>query len=167
MKLFRGIVLILLINYRSRQHHFKSNSKFMKNWKRWIAKTHILSARLRLVLWTVTRYMSRLTGGGEHSTTGVVTTVGISSQWGGAMPVVTLYSPQDIKVGHYSDRGREGLWGFLWWAPSAVQRKDHNGVSSGWSSIWLGSNTGPSSTQYEQVPNLFGIWPFWLTKFFG
>ena len=103
MKLFRGIVLILLINYRSPQHHFKSNSKFMKNWKRWIAKTHILSARLRLVLWTVTRYMSRLTGGGERSTTGVVTTVGISSQWGGAMPVVTLYSPQDIKVGHYGD----------------------------------------------------------------
>ena len=28
-----------------------------------------------------------------------------------------------------------GLWGFLWWAPSA-KRKDHHGVSSGWSSIW-------------------------------
>ena len=29
-----------------------------------------------------------------------------------------------------------GLWGFLWWAPS-TNRKDHHGVSSGWSSIYI------------------------------
>ena len=45
--------------------------------------------------------------------------------------------------------GWVGLWGFLWWAPSA-KRKDHHGVSSGWSSVWHSSNTGLSSTQYEQ-----------------
>ena len=44
-----------------------------------------------------------------------------------------------------------GLWGFLWWAPSA-KRKDHHGVSSGWSSVLHRSNTGLSSTQYEQIP---------------
>ena len=48
--------------------------------------------------------------------------------------------------------GWVGLWGFLWWAPSA-KRKDHHGVSSGWSSVWHRSNTGLSSTQYEQIPN--------------
>ena len=57
------------------------------------------------------------------------------------------------------------LWGFLWWAPSA-KRKDHHGVSSGWSNVWHRSNTGLSSTQYEQIPILLGIWPFWLTPFF-
>ena len=46
--------------------------------------------------------------------------------------------------------GWMGLWGFLWWAPSA-NRKDHHGVSSGWSSVWHRSNTGLSSTQYEQI----------------
>ena len=61
--------------------------------------------------------------------------------------------------------GWVGLWGFLWWAPSA-KRKDHHGVSSGWSSVWHHSNTGLSSTQYEQIPIILGIWPFWLTPFF-
>ena len=62
-------------------------------------------------------------------------------------------------------RGWVGLWGFLWWAPSA-KRKDHHGVSSGWSSVWHRSNTGLSSTQYEQIPIIPGVWPFWLTPFF-
>ena len=61
--------------------------------------------------------------------------------------------------------GWVGLWGFLWWAPSA-KRKDHHGVSSGWSSVWHCSNTGLSSTQYEQIPIILGVWPFWLTPFF-
>ena len=59
-----------------------------------------------------------------------------------------------------------GLWGFLWWAPSA-KRKDHHGVSSGWSSVWHRSNTGLSCTQYEQTPIILGVWPFWLTLFFS
>ena len=61
--------------------------------------------------------------------------------------------------------GWVGLWAFLWWAPSA-ERKDHHGVSSGWSSVWHRSNTGLSSTQYEQIPIILGVWPFWLTPFF-
>ena len=28
------------------------------------------------------------------------------------------------------------------------------------------SNTGLSSTQYEQIPIILGVWPFWLTPFF-
>ena len=58
-----------------------------------------------------------------------------------------------------------GLWGFLWWAPSA-KRKDYHGVSSGWSSTWFHSNTGLSSTQYEQIPIIFEVRPFGLTPFF-
>ena len=61
--------------------------------------------------------------------------------------------------------GWVGLWGFLWWAPSA-KRKDHHGVSSGWSSTWFHSNTGLTGTQYEQIPIIFGVWTFWLTVFF-
>ena len=61
--------------------------------------------------------------------------------------------------------GWVGLWGLLWWAPSA-KRKDHHGVSSGCSSVWHSSNTGLSSTQYEQIPIILGVWPFWLTPFF-
>ena len=30
----------------------------------------------------------------------------------------------------------------------------------------LHSNTGLSSTQYEQIPITFGVWPFWLNPFF-
>ena len=45
------------------------------------------------------------------------------------------------------------------------QGKDHHGVSSGWSSVWHRSNTGLSSTQYEQIPIILGVWPFWLTPF--
>ena len=67
--------------------------------------------------------------------------------------------------GLVAGRGWVGLWGFLWWAPSA-KRKDHHGVSSGWSSVWHRSNTGLSSTQYEQIPIILGVWPFWLTPFF-
>ena len=37
--------------------------------------------------------------------------------------------------------GWVGLWGFLWWAPSA-KKKDHQVVSSGWSSVWHRPNTG-------------------------
>ena len=69
------------------------------------------------------------------------------------------------QIWHPCLRGWVGLWGFLWWAPSA-KRKDHHGVSSGWSSVWHRSNTGPSSTQYEQIPIILGVWPFWLTPFF-
>ena len=61
--------------------------------------------------------------------------------------------------------GWVGLWGFLWWAPSA-KRKDHYGVSSGLSSVLHRSNTGLSRTQYEQIPIILGVWPFWLTPFF-
>ena len=64
-----------------------------------------------------------------------------------------------------NDGGWVGLWGFLWWAPSA-KGKDHHGVSSGWSSVWHRSNTGLSSTQYEQILIILGFWPFWLTPFF-
>ena len=58
-----------------------------------------------------------------------------------------------------------GLWGFLWQATSA-KRKDHHGVSSGWNSVWHRSNTGLSNTQYELIPIILGVWPFWLTPFF-
>ena len=44
--------------------------------------------------------------------------------------------------------------------------KDHHGVSSGWSCTWFHSKTGLPSTQYEQMPIIFGVWPFWLTPFF-
>ena len=43
--------------------------------------------------------------------------------------------------------------------------KDHHTVSSGWSRISLCSNTGLFSTQYEQIPIIFGLQPFWLTLF--
>ena len=56
-------------------------------------------------------------------------------------------------------------WLRKWWALSA-KGKDHHGVSSGWSSVWHRSNTGLSSTQYEQIPIILGVWPFWLTPFF-
>ena len=39
-------------------------------------------------------------------------------------------------------------------------------ISSGWSSTWFHSNTGLSSTQYEQISIVFGVWPFWLNSFF-
>ena len=39
-------------------------------------------------------------------------------------------------------------------------------VSSGWSSIWHCSNTVLSSSQYEQIPIILGVWPFCLTPFF-
>ena len=58
-----------------------------------------------------------------------------------------------------------GLWGFLWWAPSA-KRKGQRGVNSGWNSTWFHSNTGLSGTQYEQSPIVFWVWSFWLTPFF-
>ena len=61
--------------------------------------------------------------------------------------------------------GWVGLWGFLWWAPSA-KKKYHQGVGSGWSSTWFHSKTGLSSAQYEQISIIFGVWPFWLIHFF-
>ena len=61
--------------------------------------------------------------------------------------------------------GWVGLWGFLWWAPSA-KRKDHHGVSSGWSSVWHSSNTGLPSSQYEPISIILGVWPFCLTPSF-
>ena len=73
---------------------------------------------------------------------------------------LTLLKPRSWKA-----LGWVGLWGYLWWAPSA-KRKDHHGVSSGWNSVWHHSNTGLSSTQYEQIPIIHGVWPFWLTPFF-
>ena len=76
-----------------------------------------------------------------------------------------IYFALQIYVCSICNRGWVGLWGFLWWAPSA-KRKDHHGVSSGWSSVWHRSNTGLSSTQYEQIPIILGVWPFWLTPFF-
>ena len=54
------------------------------------------------------------------------------------------------------EMGWVGLWGFLWWATSA-DRKDHHGVSSEWSSVGHCSNTGLSSTQYEQIPIIFKL----------
>ena len=70
-----------------------------------------------------------------------------------------------VLLGSLDNLGWVGLWGFLWWAPSA-KRKDHHGVSSGWSSVWHRSNTGLSGTQYEQIPIILGVWPCWLTPFF-
>ena len=74
---------------------------------------------------------------------------------------ISLYSLSFIDI----LMGWVGLWGFLWWAPSA-KRKDHHGVSSGWSSVWHCSNTGLSSSQYEQISIILGVWPFCLTPFF-
>ena len=79
------------------------------------------------------------------------------------LSVIIFFS--HLQSNQYLNLGWVGLWGFLWWAPSA-KRTDHHGVSSGWSSIWFHWNTGLSSTQYEQIPIIFGIWPFWLTPLF-
>ena len=80
---------------------------------------------------------------------------------------ITDTSLTDLFVNMISQSGLGwvGLWGFLWWAPLA-KRKDHHWISSGWSSVWHRSNTGLSSTQYEQIPIILGVWPFWLTPFF-
>ena len=72
---------------------------------------------------------------------------------------------ENILCSLWNGMGWVELWGFLWWAPSA-KMKDHHGVSSGWSSVWHRSNAGLSSTQYEQIPIILGVWPFWLTPFF-
>ena len=77
--------------------------------------------------------------------------------------------PYGIKIYHSSYSlhvkilGWVGLWGFLWWAPSA-KRKHHHGVSSD-AAVWHRSNTGLSGTQYEQIPIILRVWPFWLTPF--
>ena len=42
-----------------------------------------------------------------------------------------------------------------------------HGFSSGCSSIWLDSNSGLSSAQHEQIPVVFGVWPFRTTLFFS
>ena len=68
--------------------------------------------------------------------------------------------------------GWVGLWGFLWWAsltkgrPPRQKKEDHHGVSSGSSSTWFHPNTGLSSTQYEQIPIIFGVDFGWLLSFF-
>ena len=80
-------------------------------------------------------------------------------------PALEMWNIDSSHKCHNVLRGWVGLWGFLWWAPSA-KGKDHHGVSSGWSSVWHRSNTGLSSTQYEQIPIILGVWPFWLTPFF-
>ena len=59
----------------------------------------------------------------------------------------------------------------VWWIILSFTKKgtsqfDDHGVSSGWSSVWHRSNTCLSSTQYEQIPIILGVWPFWLTPFF-
>ena len=83
--------------------------------------------------------------------------------------IASLLWKTDVDAGYSGQQpclmGWVGLWGFLWWAPSG-KRKHHQGVSSGWSSVWRCSNTGLSSTQYEQIPIILGVWPFWLTPFF-
>ena len=56
-------------------------------------------------------------------------------------------------------RGWVGMRAFLWRAPS-VKMKDPHRVITGWSSVWLSSNTGLSGTQYEQIPVTFGAWLF-------
>ena len=96
----------------------------------------------------------------------------------GPMQVGPMLSPWTLLFGHSQTLnshkntpyltqtvGWVGQWGFLWWAPSA-KGKDHHGVSSGWSSVWHCSNTGLSSSQYEQIPIILGVWPFCLTPFF-
>ena len=57
-------------------------------------------------------------------------------------------------------------WGGWGCEVSCGEKKDHHGVSSGWSTVWHRSNTGLSSTQYGQIPIILGVWPFWLTPFF-
>ena len=47
-----------------------------------------------------------------------------------------------------------------------LRGKTTTGDSSGWIGVWHRSNTGLSSTQYEQIPIILGVWPFWLTPFF-
>ena len=93
-----------------------------------------------------------------------------NQNWGGCHHPASNWSYQGHKVPYFVTRtsnfllGWVGLWGFLWWAPSA-KRKDHHGVSSGWSSVWHCSNTGLSSSQYEQISIILGVWPFCLTPF--
>ena len=82
-----------------------------------------------------------------------------------SIPYPTMHDYVSMRRNSSHPAGWVGLWGFLWWAPSA-KGKDHHWVSSGWSSIWHRSNTGLSSTQYEQIPIILGVWPFWLTPFF-
>ena len=43
------------------------------------------------------------------------------------------------------------------------QRKDNHRVSSCWSSISMSSIIGLCVREYEQIPIMFGTWPFWLT----
>ena len=43
---------------------------------------------------------------------------------------------------------------------------DQHGVSTGWSSSWHCTSTGLSGAQCEQIPNIFGVWPFGLTASF-
>ena len=42
----------------------------------------------------------------------------------------------------------------------------HHGFSSAWRSVWLHTNSGLSSTQYEQIIIVFRVWTFWLMTLF-
>ena len=89
------------------------------------------------------------------------------NQWSSQRTEICISKPRIGKLSFSRNvaLGWVGLWGFLWWEPSA-KRRDHHGVSSGWSSVWHRSNTGLSSTRYEQIPTILGLWPFWLIHFF-
>ena len=63
-----------------------------------------------------------------------------------------------------TDRGVGGAVRFLVVGTIGQEERPPR-VSSGWSSVWHRSNTGLSSTQYEQIPIILGVWPFWLTPF--
>ena len=51
-----------------------------------------------------------------------------------ASEITSNYCHLSCLLNHLFRLGWVGLCGFLWWAPSA-KRKDHHGVSSGWSSV--------------------------------
>ena len=68
-----------------------------------------------------------------------------------------------IDWGNYNSlkplRGVGGAVRFLVVGTIGKEEKYHHGASSGWSSVWHCSNTGLSSTQYEQIPIvIFQIW---------
>ena len=123
------------------------------------------------------RYNSKCTQTNDYQATSChMTTLGLNelinlslNSWQGLMLFLIQKGHINGLVQYCSNSrslvGWVGLWGFLWWAPSA-KRKDHDGVSSGWSSVWHRSNTGLSSSQYEQISIILGVWPFCRTLFF-
>ena len=88
--------------------------------------------------------------------------------WRGSTGGTTLYLycyQLPIKSYPHANAGVGGAVRFLVVGTIGKEERPH-GVSSGWSSVWHCSNTGLSSTQYEQIPIILGVWPFWLTPFF-